>query len=1000
MQQQRFDAMTNDCQVAGEAEMRGQPPMLPSAASTRPTHITSRLPPIPSLQHKGRTNRTRSPSRGYKEGDWRAKPNLPSSNTLQTFLTVTEADHDGQDNHEHPHHHHGHDKADMHHSSEPGHGWRVRKTPIFSGIVAPFSIMLEVPGLTSKWYAKIDADGIVERFIENPTIITVGLAISLGAAVVANFAIVARFLELLRPRVSIALAIAGFVLHDVINVIALATFGGIYGPKKDGLSLSAAYWMVCASTITSTLVTISLIMDYVRTNDFRHAGSGLTQLQKGLVLAVMGLLLYLSLGSLVFVFVIGIDFITALYFSTATVLTVGFGDVVPASPGGKILVIIYAPVGIVLVALVVSAARSAILETFQAALLARNKERRRRLAQRKEARRQHKRQDRAIRRIMPRTFTFGPGTSDASGAAGDDGNDFAEALARMEKQAATPDVEHDTTTERAKTASSDSATAASDDAMRQARGSEKSAAATAGDPTLQREISALQHELLVAKQRTEQDFRQFEEHLRHEAIVAARTKLVLAASVTWAFWLLGAVAFTYAERWSYGGAMWFCFIAMITIGYGDYHPSTQLGRAIFVIWGLMGVAVLTILLAVVQDAFGSIFHRVLTKSTSRLFNRAEARAHKRRLRKQRESAAHLRSEVTEDEEDVEGRAVAVRAKTRPWRHPQRKSEGDAPRSKSKPAQKKRRSMEACVDRPALVLDRQTSSPEALEPIILDAVESLDMPSYMLEPSSGADVITFASGEVTLPAGSAARMEDTLVSTPQKLALAALQTFQHSVRVMQLNESTISQAMTDVPALRNYYNSRQRTVSVSSGSSAKPTPPAAPDDAEQALQKLHASIQQTANPEYEKVAKLVVANLEFEHHLRLLLDQFQGLKIESKDSSRPSWSAHAPSAPTVKLAPRRLSSYCIILFSPLYQRTGRGRGQLEDADLSAGKRDWTMATRCGQIWLEVSPRRLTKRSWELVVDASGLVWVRQSMSMTEPDFGGSARAWARSGRGKT
>ncbi len=94
--------------------------------------------------------------------------------------------------------------------------------------------------------------------------------------------LILRFLEVLRPRQSIALAIAGFVLHDVINVIALATFGGIYGPKNDGLSLSASYWMVCASTITSTLVTVSLVWDYVRTKDFRHAGSGLTQLQKGL----------------------------------------------------------------------------------------------------------------------------------------------------------------------------------------------------------------------------------------------------------------------------------------------------------------------------------------------------------------------------------------------------------------------------------------------------------------------------------------------------------------------------------------------------------------------------------------------------------------------------------------------------------------------------------------------------------------------------------------------
>ena len=740
----------------------------------------------------------------------------------------------------------------------------MRKTPIFSGLLAPFSIVLEVPGLTSKWYAKIDENGIVERFIDNPTILTVGLAISLGAAVVGNAAIILRFLEILRPRQSIVLAIVGFVLHDLINVVALATFGGIYGPKHDGLSLSASYWMVCASTTTSVLVTISLVADYVRTNDFRHAGSGLTQLQKGLVLAGMGLLLYLSLGSLIFVFVIKIDFITALYFSCATILTVGFGDVVPMSPGSKVLVILYAPIGIVLVALVVSAARNAILETFQAALIARGKERRRRIAERKAAQKEHKRQDRALRKIMPRTFTFGPSAGDAALEAGDQGNDFAEALAMMEKQAVSGhDPNRHTHADSGATAASvDTAATSSSKAAKVGMDAdataEKTPSATAGDPALQREISALQQDLLMAKQRSEQDFRQFEEHARREAVAEARMKVALAASMTAAFWLLGAVAFTYAERWSYGGAMWFCFIAMITIGYGDYHPSTQLGRAIFVIWGLMGVAVLTILLAVVQDAFGSIFHRVLTKSTARLFDRAEARARKR-MRKQKQEE----KEEGEEEEDVEATATsgyrgkAARRRHRPHQ-PQRKSEGDVVRTNldtdiRAAAEVARKSMEACIERSA-----RTSSPASLEqPISTDFAPA---PS-LLETAPQPDQTLHS--HFSLPPTAAARVEDALVSTPQKLALAALQTFQHSVRVLQLHEPSISQTMADVPALRHYYNLRQSCQNDT--------------DPEAALQDLHASIRQTANPEHEKVAKMVVANLEFEHQLRILLDGFQGIK---------------------------------------------------------------------------------------------------------------------------
>jgi Ion channel len=39
------------------------------------------------------------------------------------------------------------------------------------------------------------------------------------------------------------------------------------------------------------------------------------------------------------------------------------------------------------------------------------------------------------------------------------------------------------------------------------------------------------------------------------------------------------------------------FIAFTTIGYGDYAPRTDLGRAIFVFWALFGVGTMTVLFA-------------------------------------------------------------------------------------------------------------------------------------------------------------------------------------------------------------------------------------------------------------------------------------------------------------------------------------------------------------------------------------------------------------------
>ncbi|KAN0062040.1 Potassium channel [Thecaphora frezii] len=512
---------------------------------------------------------------------------------------------------------------------------RVRRTPILSGVMAPLAIVLEVPGVTSKWYAHIDSDGLVTRFVDNPTILTVGLAISLAAAVAANAAIILRFLEVLPPRASLLIAIVAFALHDLINLVSLATFGAIYGPRNDGLSLSASYWMVCASTLASLLVTVSLIVDYARTNDYRHAGSGLTQRQKGLVLAVMALLLYLSLGSLVFTFLVGIDFITALYFSTATILTVGFGDVIPESVAAKVVVVLYAPGGIVLVALVVSSAKDTLLESFQASFRARLARRRQRVLLKRAERRQNQAATKGLRQLV---YELKTGRTMVAAAA--------PALETSLVVQTTAD------TDQADAEFADSAdphgrqramtldTLAKDEQAQEARAEDASsdqllvvsaacAAAASLSADILDEIKQMQQQLHKQRQELEAEFRAYEERNRRQARIEAATKMGLAFSMFLTFWLVGALAFKYTERWSYFHAFWFCFIAMITIGYGDLSPKTQIGRGVFVVWGLIGVAVLTILLAVVQDACGNLLQGALDKSTARLFDRKSAKCLKR-----------------------------------------------------------------------------------------------------------------------------------------------------------------------------------------------------------------------------------------------------------------------------------------------------------------------------------------------------------------------------------
>lgn len=85
-----------------------------------------------------------------------------------------------------------------------------------------------------------------------------------------------------------------------------------------------------------------------------------------------------------------------------------------------------------------------------------------------------------------------------------------------------------------------------------------------------------------------------------------------------AFWLLGGMAFSICESWDYFQAIYFCFLCLLTIGYGDYAPVSPFGRAFFVVWAIAAVPLMTIIISTIgnlvftsaqklDDAFNDFF---------------------------------------------------------------------------------------------------------------------------------------------------------------------------------------------------------------------------------------------------------------------------------------------------------------------------------------------------------------------------------------------------------
>lgn len=76
--------------------------------------------------------------------------------------------------------------------------------------------------------------------------------------------------------------------------------------------------------------------------------------------------------------------------------------------------------------------------------------------------------------------------------------------------------------------------------------------------------------------------------------------LATALTVWTMLWVLGAIAFWLPgqnEKLTYFEALYFAYTTLFTIGYGDFHATSEWERPFFVFWTLLAVPTVTLLIA-------------------------------------------------------------------------------------------------------------------------------------------------------------------------------------------------------------------------------------------------------------------------------------------------------------------------------------------------------------------------------------------------------------------
>ena len=78
-------------------------------------------------------------------------------------------------------------------------------------------------------------------------------------------------------------------------------------------------------------------------------------------------------------------------------------------------------------------------------------------------------------------------------------------------------------------------------------------------------------------------------------------------------WCVGAVVFWQAEQYTQGltyfQALYFCYVSLLTIGYGDLSPRSNAGKPFFIVWSLIAVPTMTILISDMGDTVVASYKR-------------------------------------------------------------------------------------------------------------------------------------------------------------------------------------------------------------------------------------------------------------------------------------------------------------------------------------------------------------------------------------------------------
>lgn len=507
--------------------------------------------------------------------------------------------------------------------------------PLLAATIGPTANVLSIAALVTSWRVCLVSDvdpvtcpyngnytGLVSELegtaYEDPRWAYDFNAASLALGFLGNIFLLFNFTGFVRYKIALPVTIIAWFIATGILIGITSAMHAYVPPTGPEQIFSQGFWYgvlaACLYLLAAVLLLLNMVGFFLGHFPERF---NLSDSQRTLILQTMMFFIWLAAGGAIFSAVetkYGTQpeewsYVNALYFADVTILTVGFGDIVCTSTLGRALVFPYSIGGIITLGLVISSISKFATEIGTDKIVRKHRERSR-----------ARTFERVVSTVEEVTSRMRRGSS-ANRSASRRNSSTRRASATHHLQISAPfdpvnmaehmrigGAPHSHPTEKAEEKEKPAKLPQRSSLLRFAAHTTK----TLTPKPMRKETKRKKHKQRLLLLKEERDRFNTMRRLQLSTIRFQHWMSLFMSSLAFSLlWLLGALVFFFAEHrtqhLTYFEALYFCYVSLLTIGYGDFAPQSNVGRPFFVLWSLIAVPTMTILVSsmgnTVVDAF-------------------------------------------------------------------------------------------------------------------------------------------------------------------------------------------------------------------------------------------------------------------------------------------------------------------------------------------------------------------------------------------------------------